>query len=137
MSRAAAVRTAAGGVLRHKVQAIVIAVVLLASTASATLGLALLAASSGPFDHAFAAQHGADIAVTVNSSRASAAELPATRALPGVTAAAGPFAETTVQVQQDGQPSGQCPPVSTRSSMLPPGEARPARVSWPNGWPSC
>jgi len=107
MSRAAAVRTAAGGVLRHKVQAIVIAVVLLASTASATLGLALLAASSGPFDHAFAAQHGADIAVTVNSSRASAAELAATRALPGVTAAAGPFAETTVQVQQDGQPFGQ------------------------------
>ena len=107
MSRAGAVRTAAGGVLRHKVQAIVIAVVLLASTASATLGLALLAASNGPFNHAFAAQHGADIAVTVNSSRASAAELAATRALRGVTAAAGPFAETTVQVQQDGQPFGQ------------------------------
>jgi putative ABC transport system permease protein len=107
VSRAAAVRTAAGGVLRHKVQAVVIGVVLLASTASATLGLALLAASNGPFNHAFAAQHGADITVAVNSSRASAAELAATRTVHGVTAAAGPFAETTVQVQQDGQPAGQ------------------------------
>ena len=107
MNRAGAVRTAAGGVLRHKVQAIVIAVVLLASTASATLGLALLAASNGPFNRAFAAQHGADITVAVNSSRASAAELAATRTLRGVTAAAGPFAEATVQVQQDGQPAGQ------------------------------
>ena len=39
--------------LRHKVQAVVIAMVLLVSTASATLGSALLAASNAPFAHAF------------------------------------------------------------------------------------
>jgi hypothetical protein len=46
-----AVRTATGGMLRHKVQAVVLGMVLLVSTASATLGLALLAASNGPFQH--------------------------------------------------------------------------------------
>jgi len=106
MSRLGAVRTASGGTLRHTVQAVVIAVVLLISTASATLGLALIAASNGPFNHAFAAQHGADIAVSVNSARATSAELAATRTLRGVTAAAGPFAEATVQAQSGGQPFG-------------------------------
>ena len=90
------VRTAAGGVLRHKVQAVAIGLVVLVSTASATLGLALLAASNGPFQHAFGAQDGAHVAVTVNTARAGAAELAATRHLGGVTAAAGPFSSSTV-----------------------------------------
>jgi putative ABC transport system permease protein len=99
--------TASGGMLRHKVQAVVIGTVLLISTASATLGLALLAASNGPFEHAFAAQRGAHLTVTVNTARATAAQLAATRRAPGVTAAAGPFAEATVQTQLGGQPFGQ------------------------------
>ncbi len=101
------VRTATGGLLRHKVQAVVLGMVLLVYTASATLGLALLAAGNAPFQHAFAAQHGADLAVAVNPARATAAQLDATRALHGVTAAAGPFAEATVQAQYQGQPWGQ------------------------------
>jgi len=101
------VRTATGGVLRHKVQAVAIGLVVLVSTASATLGLALLAASNTPFQHAFGAQDGAHVTVTVNAARASAAELAATRHLGGVTAAAGPFAESVVQTQFQGQPFGQ------------------------------
>jgi hypothetical protein len=54
------VRTASGGMLRHKVQAVVIVAVLFIATASATLGLALLNANNSPFTRAFAAQHGAD-----------------------------------------------------------------------------
>ena len=60
-----AVRTAAGGLLRHKVQTIVIGLVLLISTASATLGFALLAATNAPFDAAFSAQHGADVTLVL------------------------------------------------------------------------
>ena len=101
------VRTATGGVLRHKVQAVAIGLVVLVSTASATLGLTLLAASNTPFQHAFGAQDGAHVTVTVNAARASAAELAATRHLGGVTAAAGPFAESVVQTQFQGQPFGQ------------------------------
>jgi putative ABC transport system permease protein len=107
MSGYGAVRTAAGGMLRHKVQAIVIAAVLLTATASATLGFTLLAASNAPFRHAFAAQRGADVALTVNSAQASGAQLDATRSLRGVTAASGPFPEVTVQAEQGGQPWGQ------------------------------
>jgi putative ABC transport system permease protein len=101
-----AVRTASGGVLRHKVQSFVIGMVLLVSTASATLGLALLAASSAPFDHAFAAQHGADVTLTANPARATPAQLAATRGVAGVTADAGPFGEVTVQTLAAGQPLG-------------------------------
>jgi putative ABC transport system permease protein len=99
-----AIRTATGGVTRHKVQTVVIGLVLLIATASATLGLTLLAASHVPYQRAFTAQRGADLAVTVNPARATSAELAATGGLPGVTAAAGPFAEATVQVDHDGQP---------------------------------
>jgi putative ABC transport system permease protein len=102
-----AVRTASGGMLRHKIQAVVIGAVLLVATASATLGIALLAASNGPFTHAFAAQRGADVTVTVNAARATGPELAATRHASGVTAAAGPFAEITVTSQFQGQPNGQ------------------------------
>ena len=101
------VRTASGGMRRHKVATIVIAVVLFVATASATLGLALLAATNGPFTHAFAAQRGADVTVTANAARASDAELAATGHLGGITGFAGPFAETTVQVTFQGQPWGQ------------------------------
>jgi len=107
MSRIGPVRTASGGLLRHKMQALVIGMVLLVSTASATLGLALLAASSGPFQHAFAAQHGADVTLTVKSARATPSQLAATRTVSGVTATAGPFAEATVQTLFEGQPFGQ------------------------------
>ena len=99
-----AVRTATGGMLRHKVQAVVLGMVLLVSTASATLGLALLAASNGPFEHAFSAQDGAHLSVTVNPARAGAGSLAATRSLHGVSAMAGPFGEATVQTQWNAQP---------------------------------
>jgi putative ABC transport system permease protein len=101
-----AVRTATGGMLRHKVQAIVIGMVLLVSTASATLGLALLSANNAPFQHAFAAQQGADLTLTVTAAHTNAAQLAATRSLSGVTAASGPYPATVVQTQQGGQPFG-------------------------------
>jgi len=95
-------RAASGGVTRHRAQTFVLFMVLLVSTASATLGLALLAASSGPFDHAFATQRGADAAVAVNASRASRAQLAATDRLSGVTDAAGPFGAATVSISSQG-----------------------------------
>jgi putative ABC transport system permease protein len=96
-------RATRGGLTRRRVQAVVIAVVLLVSTAASVLGLALAADSNAPFDHAFAAQHGADVTVTVDSAAATPAELAATRRLPQVTAAAGPFPEATAALQLAGQ----------------------------------
>ncbi|HEY7277557.1 MAG TPA: FtsX-like permease family protein [Trebonia sp.] len=101
------VRTASGGMLRHKVQAVVIVAVLFIATASATLGLALLNANNSPFAKAFATQHGADLTVTANPGRADAGQLAATARVAGVTAQAGPFGATTIPLQFEGQPWGQ------------------------------
>jgi putative ABC transport system permease protein len=101
------VRTASGGMLRHKVQAVVIVAVLFVATASATLGLALLNVSNSPFAQAFAAQRGADATVTASPGRATAAQFAATAHVAGVTALAGPFDTTTLPLEFQGQPWGQ------------------------------
>ena len=105
MTPAPVVRAVRGGLSGRRVQAIVISLVVFCSTAATTLALGLLADSSAPFDHAFAAQHGADVTATV--AGASPAELAATARLPGVTASAGPFPETTVSVTAQLAPSVQ------------------------------
>lgn len=105
MSALGAVRTASGGLLRHKVQALAIGFVLLIATASATVGFALLAATSTPFNHAFAVQRGADVTLTVNTAKASAAQLAATSSARGVTAVTGPFPQVmAADAQIDGNP---------------------------------
>ena len=88
-----AARGARGGLAGRRVQFIVIGLVVLLSTAAAALALGPLVDSNTPFDHAFAAQHGSEVTAT---STASPAQLAATTCLSGVTAAAGPFPETTV-----------------------------------------
>src|SRR5579863_2012207 len=82
------VRAARSGLSGRRVQAMVIGLVLLVSTAASTLAVGLLVDSNAPFDHAFAAQHGSEVTAT---AQASTARLGATAHLPGVTAAAGPF----------------------------------------------
>ncbi len=85
-------RAARGGLTRRRVQTIVIGLVLLVSTGASVLALALVVDSSAPFDHAFTAQRGADVLAVIDPAKATTAQLAATRKLPGVTAAAGPFA---------------------------------------------
>src|SRR2546429_9999142 len=89
-----AVKAARTGLTGRRVQAIVIGLVLLVSTAAATLALGLLVDSNAPFDHAFARQHGAHVTAAVNA-QASPARLAATTRLPGVTAASGPLPPVT------------------------------------------
>jgi putative ABC transport system permease protein len=133
MSWLGSIRTATGGMMRHKVQTLVIAAVLLAATASATLGLTLLAAVNAPFTRAFAADRGADVTVTANSSRASARELAATRGLAGVTAAAGPFAEATVQLRYAGQSLGARVLAGRASPGGPVDDVVLSEGHWPDG----
>jgi putative ABC transport system permease protein len=93
MNAIPAVSAARRGLSGRRVQTIVIGLVVLVATAASTLALGLLVASNAPFDRAFAAQRGADVTAVVS---ASAAQLAATTRLPGVTATAGPFPETSV-----------------------------------------
>ena len=81
-------------VRRHRVQSVIIAAVVLLSSATAVLGLGLLVASDAPFDQAFQRQHGAHAAA---SFEASATGLQSSAGRPGVTAAAGPFDTFTAE----------------------------------------
>jgi putative ABC transport system permease protein len=85
-------RAARGGLGGRRLQAVVIGLVVLAATAASVLALGMLADAHSPFDHAFAAQHGADVAVTVDTTKASGAQLAGAARARGVTAVAGPFA---------------------------------------------
>ena len=69
MSGAAILRAVRGGIARRRLQTGVVALVVLISTASTVVALALVVNSEAPFDHAFAAQHGADIVATLASER--------------------------------------------------------------------
>ncbi len=92
-------RAAAGGLGGRKLQAVIIGIVVLAATAASTLALGMLADAHSPFDHAFAAARGADVAVTVDTSVASAAEVTAATKVHGVTAVAGPYLAESVSAQ--------------------------------------
>ena len=101
-------------------QTFVIGLVVLVSTGASVLALGLVVDSSAPFDHAFAAQRGADVAVTRQTARATPAELAATTRLPEVTAAAGPFPEATshARMQARGYP---LPPLTVVGRASPGG----------------
>ena len=103
MTAAPVLRAASGGITRRLVQSTVVFVVLAASTAAAVLGVTLLTSANELFYSAFAARRGADLAVTIDAARVSAAQLAATRRAAGVTGAAGPYPEATVTLAA-GQP---------------------------------
>jgi putative ABC transport system permease protein len=91
MIPAASTRTAWHGLTGRPLQAIVIALVALVSTAASALALGLAVEANAPFDHAFARDHGAHVSVVVDTARATPAQVAATTRLHGVAAAAGPF----------------------------------------------
>ena len=102
MNIAPALRAAAGGITRRLVPTVVVFVVLAASTAAALVGVTLLTSANELFYNAVAAQHGADLAVTIDAARVSTAHLAATRRAAGVTQAAGPYPETSVTLAAGG-----------------------------------
>ncbi|HEX9624364.1 MAG TPA: FtsX-like permease family protein, partial [Streptosporangiaceae bacterium] len=130
-------RAIRGGLTRKRVQTIVIGLVLLVSTGASVLAVALLVDSHSPFDHAFAAQRGADLVVTFDPAKASTSQLTATAHLPGVTAAAGPFATATVITKTKG-PGGTLtlPPLTLTGRSSPAGPVDDVVLQsghWPQG----
>jgi putative ABC transport system permease protein len=89
---------ARAAVRRRRLQTVVIGFVVFVSAATIVVALSLLAASANPFGRVFAGQDGAHLVAAFDSSRVSDARLEQTARRPGVTAAAGPFAEAVVNV---------------------------------------
>jgi putative ABC transport system permease protein len=124
MSPGAVARAVRGGIGRRRgVQTVVIALVLVVSTASSVLGLALVVDSHATFDQAFSAQRGAHLVATVDTSHATPAQLTATSHLPQVSATAGPFAEADVTATDSspGAPAFVLPPLTLAGRTTPGG----------------
>ncbi len=121
MTGGAVLKAAAGGVTRRRVQAAVVFLVVTAAAAACLLGLTLATSSNEAFLTAFTASHEPDLAVRVSSAKVTGAELAKSRHLPGVTNAAGPDPETTIQLSIVGGGSSAQPlTVVGRSSPTAP-----------------
>jgi putative ABC transport system permease protein len=91
-------RTARAAVRRRRLQTIVVGVVVLFSTTMIVVALGLLAASSGPFDQAYARQRGAHLVVAYDRTKVTGAQLVQAAGRPDVDAVAGPFGQAAVHV---------------------------------------
>lgn len=90
----AVLAAAVADVRRRKLQTFIIALVVLLTGGAATLALNLLVETDAPFDHAFAAARGAHLTILYNAGAVSPAALRHSATAHGVTATAGPWAET-------------------------------------------
>ncbi|MFC6016602.1 FtsX-like permease family protein [Plantactinospora solaniradicis] len=101
-------RASRAAVKRRRLQTVVIGLVVLCSSTTALLALALLGSAAAPFDRAFAAQHGAHAVASFDPTKTSDAALAQTGRRPGVEAVAGPFDQAIVEISKDwyGQPAG-------------------------------
>ncbi|MFJ3540074.1 FtsX-like permease family protein [Streptomyces sp. NPDC090109] len=86
---------------RRRLQTFVIGLVVLCSTTTVLLALALLSAASDPFDKAHAAQRGAHTVAAFDTTKVSPDRLARTARRPGVEAAAGPFGQAVVDIPKD------------------------------------
>jgi len=100
-------RAAWAGAARRLVQSLVVLAVLAVSSAAAVTGLTLYAAANAGVAAGIAATHGADLAVTINAAKVTAAQLAATRHLPGVTQDAGPYPQATITVAAGAAAAGR------------------------------
>ncbi|MGH3400218.1 MAG: hypothetical protein ACRDPO_36605, partial [Streptosporangiaceae bacterium] len=114
-------RAVRGGVSRRRVQTFVIGLVLAISVGASVLALALVVDSRSPFDHAFAAQRGADVAASIDTARVTPAELAATRRLAAVTGSDGPFPQVAATVQVGPGSQGSLPSLTFAGRASPGG----------------
>ncbi|MFI1104513.1 FtsX-like permease family protein [Streptomyces melanogenes] len=94
-------RASRAAVKRRRLQTFVIGLVVLCSTTTVLLALALLGAASSPFDEAFAEQRGAHTVAAFDTTKVSREQLAGTAHRPGVEAAAGPFGQAVVDIPKD------------------------------------
>jgi len=99
----AVLKAAVAGMARRLTQTVVIFVVLAASVTAALVGLALVADPALALQAVSARYHTADLAVTIDATKATSAQLARTRHLPGVTKSVG-YPATTIDITIPGEP---------------------------------
>ncbi|MFF8936080.1 FtsX-like permease family protein [Streptomyces paradoxus] len=91
-------KAARSAVRRRRLQTVVIALVVLLSTATMVIAMGLLDSASRPFDRAFDKQRGAHAVAAFDLDKVSADQVSATARRSGVEAHAGPFDQTSVSL---------------------------------------
>ncbi|GIF70902.1 FtsX-like permease family protein [Asanoa siamensis] len=126
-------RAARAGVRRRRVQTFVIGLVVLLSTTTIVVALALLAATSAPFERSFARQAGPH-AIAVFDPAVVSPDQWAGLASPGVAAAAGPFSAVTLQPAERVGPGPRGP--VTVVGRADPGGPVDRLDLWQGRWPA-
>ena len=101
MSGGAVLRAAWAGASQRLVQTAVVLVVLAMATTAALVALTLATNPTLAFQAVSTRYHSADLAVTIDATKVTSAQLARTRHLPGVTWAVG-YPATTVNVHHPG-----------------------------------
>ncbi|MFC7529647.1 FtsX-like permease family protein [Actinoplanes sp. GCM10030250] len=129
-----AVWTAArAAVRRRKLQTFVIFLVVLLSTSTVVVSLALLDAASAPFDRAFAQQKGAHAIAAYDPGKVTDAQLAGART--GVEAMSGPFGQVVLEPADDRPRPGPNGPMTVAGRAGPGGEVDQLNL-WRGRWPS-
>jgi putative ABC transport system permease protein len=92
-------------VRRRRLQTIVIGVVVGLSAMLSVVALGLLAASTAPFEQAYARLQGAHLTASFDASRTTAEQVSTAARQPGVAATAGPFPQVVLTVEHVFPPS--------------------------------
>lgn len=91
-------RAAWAAVRRRRLQTLVIGLVTLISTGAIVVALGLVDSASSPFERTFGKQRGPHVTAAFDSAKVSDSQLARAARRPGVEAAAGPFAQATVDI---------------------------------------
>ncbi|MGW1061359.1 FtsX-like permease family protein [Micromonospora rubida] len=113
-------RVVRSGVGRRRVQTVVIGLATMIAVTASVLGGSLVVASSGPFDRAFAQQHGAHLTAQFDAGKTTTARLSASARATGVTAAAGPFPIASA-TPRDTSVDWELPPMTVVGRATPSG----------------
>ncbi|MES4905848.1 MULTISPECIES: FtsX-like permease family protein [unclassified Streptomyces] len=94
-------RAAWAAVRRRRLQTLVIGLVTLISTGAIVVALGLVDSASSPFERTFGKQRGPHVTAAFDSAKVSDSQLARAARRPGVEAAAGPFAQATVDIPRE------------------------------------
>lgn len=124
MRAAPLLQAAWAGTARRLVQSLVVLAVMAVSSAAVLTGLTLYAAANAGYAAGIAATHGADLALTINASKVTTAQLAATRHLRGVVQDAGPYPQATITVAASAHATGGSVLPATKLTVV--GRASPS-----------
>ncbi|MFD8383007.1 FtsX-like permease family protein [Streptomyces sp. NPDC059679] len=128
-------RAARAAVRRRRLQTIVILLVTLVSTGAMVIALGLVDSASAPFEKTFARQRGPHMAAAFDPAKVSEAQLARAARRSGVEAAAGPFAQATVDMPRGPESYGLGGQVTVVGRPGPGGPVDRVDL-WAGHWPT-